>query len=642
MKLKKLLLLVPVFLVLAIGLTSLGKLDAKYLNSLSDKSDFEILEGQPLVLKFGNVQGVKVVYDIQSQKIYYVNGKAFKYHSEFCVKELGWRGSHIKFNNENYSSHKNQRYILANINYYQSLNKYVLEFSVANEIDPNQIQLLYNEIVKSVYFSTNFHLLLNNKNSKSFKASTELRVISIEEVYQNQSYQPLHKSVSLGRLSFIKHQDVMSSGVEPTDIIVIDGSPNVLPVNNGVITTDLQGPLSHITLLGVNRDIPIMMLQNAWENETLKAFEGEYVELEVKQDTFEIRKVSQVEFGFSNQNRRLKVSVRKNVKYKELVDAIRIKKSMVNKVGGKAANFGLLAKMKFKGRAKVPEGAFAIPFFHYNQHMITSGAQKLLDSLLLDTQKGKVEDFGSRLKEIRKTIKKHELDSALYKAVEQKIMAKMGKVKMRFRSSTNAEDIDGFNGAGLYKSKSGIPKSLVKPIDVAIKKVWASLWLERAFQEREIFKIAQEDVAMGILVHRAFPEEKANGVAITTNLYRPNYPGFTISVQEGEVSVVAPENGEVADHYLAFTNKELDFTNQDISLDWVSSSSVSKTGPVLSEEETLNLMRCLSVIKNSMYSKASFFEGMSYYDYALDIEFKIVGEQRDLYIKQVRRFNKSF
>jgi hypothetical protein len=28
---------------------------------------------------------------------------------------------------------------------------------------------------------------------------------------------------------------------------------------------------------------------------------------------------------------------------------------------------------------------------------------------------------------------------------------------MRFRSSTNAEDLDGFTGAGLYTSKSGDP-----------------------------------------------------------------------------------------------------------------------------------------------------------------------------------------
>lgn len=642
MKNKKVLFILPVLVLILIGLSSLDLVVVNSLKALESEADFEMLEGQPLVLKYGNVKGVKVVYDLSADQVYFVNGNVYKFHSEFCVRDLKWRGSHEKFNTENYSSHANQRFILANINYYESLNKYVLEFSVANEIKKEQIELLYARISESVYFKKNFYLLLNNKNTKTLNRSLKLKSIKIEEVYENQTYQPLFKTTSYGRLRFVKVDDVLTSDVLPTDILVVNGSPNVLPVTNGIVTTDLQGPLSHITLLGVNRKIPIMMLKNAWDNPEFRALENEYVSLEVNQDGYVIDKISKAEFDFSNQNYQQSISVRKNIKFKELIDAKKIKKSMINKIGGKATNFGLLSRLKFRGKAKTPEGAFAIPFYYYHQHMVKSSAQEMLDSLLLDLSRKKNVNLTNRLKSIRKVIKKQALDSNLTNNVEQKILNSMGKVKMRFRSSTNAEDIDGFNGAGLYKSKSGIPNSSKKPIDVAIKKVWASLWLERAFQERSIFKIDQEDVAMGVLVHRAFPNEKANGVAITANLYRENYPGYTVSVQEGEASVVAPKKGVVSDHYLAFTNAELGFTNRDVSLDWVSKSSISKHDSVLSDEEINNLMKCLSIIKNGFYSKASFFEGVSYYDYALDVEFKIVGENRDLYIKQVRRFNKSF
>lgn len=612
------------------------------LSELNSKSDFELLEGKPLVLKYGNVQGVKVVYDLFTEELYFVNGKVFKFHSDFCTRFLKWKGSHEKFNQENYSNHKNQQFILANINYYDALDKYVLEFSVANEISKEQIKELYQSIANSVFFKDEFYLLLNNKNTETLNKSLGLKSISIQEVYKNQTYQPLHKTASAGKLKFIDKDHVLNSGVESTDIIVVNGSPNVLPVSNGIITTELQGPLSHITLLGINRGIPIMRIENAWEDSLLRSLEGEYVALDVQQDRFVIEKISKSEYEFSTFRKHSKVSVRKNVKFAELIDVKDLKKEMIHKVGGKAASFGELSKLNFKGRAKTPEGAFAIPFYYYDQHMINSGAQFLLDSLLLTIkQKGAV-DLTVKLNEIRNTIIGFELDQKLLVKVEQKILNSMGEVKMRFRSSTNAEDIDGFNGAGLYESKSGKPNSKKKPVDVAIKKVWASLWLERAFQERSIFGIDQRDVAMGILVHRAFPNEIANGVAITSNLYRTNYPGYTVSVQLGEESVVSPKEGVVADHYIAFTNSEIGFTNQNVSIDWVSRSNISKVKSVLSDDEIENLMKSLSIIKNGFYTKSVYFDGISYYDFALDVEFKIVGENRELYIKQVRRFNKPF
>jgi phosphoenolpyruvate synthase/pyruvate phosphate dikinase len=46
----------------------------------------------------------------------------------------------------------------------------------------------------------------------------------------------------------------------------------------------------------------------------------------------------------------------------------------------------------------------------------------------------------------------------------------------RFRSSTNAEDLESFSGADLYSSYSAKKDHPTKTIDRAIKKVWASLW----------------------------------------------------------------------------------------------------------------------------------------------------------------------
>ena len=73
---------------------------------------------------------------------------------------------------------------------------------------------------------------------------------------------------------------------------------------------------------------------------------------------------------------------------------------------------------------------------------------------------------------------------------------------MRYRSSTNNEDLPGFNGAGLYDSKTQDPEETEEDgIDKSLKGVFASLWTFRAFTEREFHRIDHSVAAMGVLVH---------------------------------------------------------------------------------------------------------------------------------------------
>ncbi|NJK84674.1 MAG: hypothetical protein HC906_00485 [Bacteroidales bacterium] len=162
----------------------------------------------------------------------------------------------------------------------------------------------------------------------------------------------------------------------------------------------------------------------------------------------------------------------------------------------------------------------------------------------------------SMLHVLRDSIKNCPVDAQLLQLVVDETGNLAPFERIRYRSSTNAEDIEGFNGAGLYSSHTGVPGDPDKPIDEAIKKVWASLWTFRAFEEREYFRINQKSVGMGILVHRSFPNEDANGVVVTKNLYNAFMPAITINVQVGENSIVLPEN-----HY---TPDEIIYYNQNL------------------------------------------------------------------------------
>ena len=134
---------------------------------------------------------------------------------------------------------------------------------------------------------------------------------------------------------------------------------------------------------------------------------------------------------------------------------------------------------------------------------------------------------------------------------------------MRFRSSSNVEDALEFNGAGLYDSTSACAaddldddnsgpsrcdsdNASERGVARALRKVWQSVWNFRAFEEREFFGIPQQEVAMGILVSRAYAEERANGVIFTGNPSNPLDDRYLVTSQVGDSSVVSPEPGVLA------------------------------------------------------------------------------------------------
>ncbi|MEY2515754.1 MAG: hypothetical protein QOJ89_3112, partial [bacterium] len=186
---------------------------------------------------------------------------------------------------------------------------------------------------------------------------------------------------------------------------------------------------------------------------------------------------------------------------------------------------------------------------------------------------------------------------------------------IRCRSSTNNEDLEGFNGAGLYDSYTHRPDE--GSLEKTVKQVWASLWNLRAFDERDFHRIDHLGAAMGVLVHENFDGELANGVAVTKNPYDPHFPGFYVNVQVGESLVTNPDPSATPDELLISAIGE----HGEYETQVVRRSTLTKNGaPVMTPEQLHTLTGLLETIQRRF---AVLYGRRGDPSFAMDVEFKV-------------------
>ena len=190
------------------------------------------------------------------------------------------------------------------------------------------------------------------------------------------------------------------------------------------------------------------------------------------------------------------------------------------------------------------------------------------------------------------------------------------------------EDLPGFNGAGLYDSKTQNPDETVEDgIDKSLKGVFASLWTFRAFTEREFHRIDHLAAAMGVLVHPNYKDELANGVAVSFDPTDPTYGSddwYYVNTQVGEDLVTNPEAHSVPEEILVYkdgTYRVLATSNQ-----------VPLGQLLMSNAQVTQLRDHLTAIHDHF---EALYDPATGEPFAMEIEFKITSENI-LAIKQAR------
>ena len=627
-----------------------------FTNTVGCETDFITLASQPLDASIPGATSAKTVIDrADANTLYFQNSRKYPIHWDFTSALLSGDGKPLvpalsQFNLTEYYS-QNRRFVLGAVTRYEGPGLWTYEIAPYDNADAEMISLAFEQIAESCFCGDElyFHPTSQAVEQVAQELPSPVKIITTEELYEGIDYQALNYGTTMGRLVFVTAKELETEFVGFRDIAVLDQVPNDISVVAGIITEAFQTPLAHINVLSQNRGTPNMALRGAYSGSDLRALEGKWVRLDVGPFEYSISEVSKEEAdAWWEQNKLEEISVPSlDLETRELRDIEDILDLNTNELsdalalaipafGGKASHFAAFPHMD---NEKVPfPKAFAVPVFYYWQFMVQNGFQEQVTQLLADSSfqdDPAVRD--RRLKELREAMRGATVDPAFETTLLDKLNAEYPGIRMRFRSSTNAEDLDGFTGAGLYTSRSGDPSDRNYPVLDAVRRVWASVWNFRAFEERRFRGIDHQSVGMALLVHNSFPDEEANGVAITANPFDPSglEPGFYINAQVGEESVVQPDPGVTSDQFIY----QFDFPGQPIIF-IAHSNRVPEGKTVLTNAQTHTLGIALKEIHEfffPVYGNDSW--------YAMDTEFKfdqpIGGDARGepvLFIKQARPY----
>jgi len=629
--------------------------DPDYSPQIGCRDDYDKLASDPVSASISGARSVKVVIDrADGDSVYFQNSVKYPIHYDFASTHLSGDGLPVvpllsDFNVTEYYS-PDRRFLLGAVNYYEGADVWAYEIAPYDTATADMIERAYRLVRKNAYFGKGlyFHPTSDAVSAEADKLPDSVPIITTDELFEGIDYQALNLGVSKGQLRFLRAQDLETEYLTFRDIVVLDEVPNDISVCTGIITQEFQTPLSHINVLSQNRGTPNMALRGAFDDSELRALEGAWVELEVGAFEFSVEEITKTEadeWWESNKPADVGVpdmdlSVTDLRDYDRILDLNRFSLGRALDVaipafGGKASHYGAFAWMDPE---VVPHPkAFAIPVFYYAQFMEQNGFDERVDQLLEDSQFCDDPAFReASLDELRQDMKAAPVDPGFEEMLLSKLEADYPGIRMRFRSSTNAEDLDGFTGAGLYTSKSGDPGDPAYPVMDAVRTVWSSIWFFRAFEEREYRSIDHRSVGMAILVHHSFPYEESNGVAVTANIFDSQglEPGYYVNVQLGDYSVVLPDPGVTSDQFII----HYEMPGQPVV--YIDHSNLVPAGEsVLTRAEALELGAALWEIND--FFKGTYGPFTPDHFYAMDVEFKFDddwGGGSDLWIKQARPY----
>lgn len=421
------------------------------------------------------------------------------------------------------------------------------------------------------------------------------RIIRLKDLTAAGEVEVYNDGITAGRLRLVP-SGTSFEGSTSSDILLLEDVPDFLPPAAGVVTAVPQTPLAHFNLLAKNRGIPNVYRAGVMDEQELldlARFRSPVVVKATAPGQFIIKPISEAQYSVWLQSQRKEPVAVTQVDVSTLPYHVDLRTLSADDadtlrpaLGGKATGYlGLLAGAP----TATPDALGALSIRAYAEHvaplrprleamllapgfgddarlryLVLEGQtaftathpgaadQTFLQEFLGSHPSGDVLGDWVRDGGVKDVIRKTPMNAATLATITAALRTQFGHYSylqgLRFRSSSTAEDVEGFNGAGLYDSNTGFLDAALQPnaddqkktIEWAIKKTWASYWSAEAYEERALENVDHLSGNMGVVVHARFDDdkEKSNGVFLGT-LHDGTFV-MELNVQAGAVSVTNP------------------------------------------------------------------------------------------------------
>ena len=511
-----------------------------------------------------------------------------------------------------------------------SLGVYRFEFEPSDAYPFEAVQYAYEVLAASMpllennlaYYPMPAAALPLYQEERASYDDSRINVIFEADIFPDIDFLYLNRGTGYGYLRVMGQDDRPN----PRDIVIYQSLPNDLPRVAGIITTVPQTPLSHVNLRALQDRVPNAFVADALDDATIDSLIDSHVQYTVTRTGYTIRTATtaEVDAHYDASRPAATQTPERDLAVTAITPLSDIEFGDWTAFGVKAANVAVLGTLGFPD-GTVPDG-FAVPFYFYDEFMKANELDTMASTMLANSAFQTSYDTQEKeLKKLRKAIKDATTPDSIITALEEMHREFPDGTSLRYRSSTNNEDLPGFSGAGLYDSKTQDPEETAEDgIDKSIKGVWESLWNFRAFVEREFHRVDHTATAMGVLAHPNYSDELANGVAVSYDPITAREGVYYVNTQIGEDLVTNPDANSVPEELLLFEDGSYEVL--------VYSNQVESEQLLMSDAQIKQLRGHLATIHDKFDELYDPDDGERF---AMEIEFKITSENV-LAIKQAR------
>ncbi len=450
-------------------------------------------------------------------------------------------------------------------------------------------------------------MLFKPANTLQEQIVKEIDPVELPRIFSHQLFAatrfiPLNPGKSVGRIrAFKSEMDYrrVAHTIEWHDIVVMHRVPDDIPRVSGIINAHHTTPLSHTNVLASGWKIPNSIQLGIFDLIEKENLHETWVEYTVENSASEISLVK-TKAPVATQAPAWKVN-RVEIESPEVANTPilaldELRASDRYKYGTKAANLGemryvlkhgsermlgfyrvarpprdnLLSHLiRFLGvnentdlatathdfmkkNITVPNGV-AIPF-SYQQEFLESSPriQQAIGKLKMALELN-AHETDSICLSLQQMIRSARMPDKIRNRIDSEIAKHMSGVsQFVIRSSSNAEDLQGFSAAGIYESISHVSKA--DKIFESIKEVWASLISPRSVRLRHQVGISLDDCYMGVIIQEMVASD-IGGVLVTTNPSNPkDFRNVYMNVSAKSVENIV--NGSVLPIQMIFSTVE--------------------------------------------------------------------------------------